>query len=93
MKLKINNKIFNGRYNEKDQLVIMLDDDFDKLFFKKWQNKSKGENGVLTYKKDYVEDVDFIKVTERGTLKNCFPVLSKNEDFVTIHYDLYEVVS
>jgi len=94
MKLKINNKIFNGRYNEKDQLIVMLDDDFDKLFFKKWQNRIIDENGTLTYnKKDYVEDIDFIKVTERGTLKNCFPMLSRNEDFVIIHYDLYETVS
>ena len=92
MKLKINNKIFEGRYNENGKLIIPLTDDFDKLFFKKWQNKSKGENGKLTYKKDYVENVDFVKVTEHGTLKNCFPVLSVNEDFVTLWYDLYEVI-
>ena len=88
MKLKINNKIFEGRYNENGKLIIPLTDDFDKLFFKKWQDKSK--NGA--YKKEYVENVDFIKVTERGTLKNCFPVLSANEDFVTLWYDLYEVI-
>ena len=88
MKLKLNNKIFEGRYNENGKLIISLDDDFDKLFFKKWQDKSK--NGA--YKKDYVENVDFVKVTERGTLKNSFPVLSANEDFVTLWYDLYEVI-
>jgi len=69
-------------------LIIPLDDDFDKLFFKKWQDKSK--NGA--YKKDYIENVDFIKVTERGTLKHCFPVLSRNEDSVELVYDLYEVL-
>jgi hypothetical protein len=88
MKLNLNNKIFEGRYNENGQLIIPLDDDFDKLFFKKWQDKSK--NGA--YKRDYIEDVDFVKVTERGTLKNCFPILSANEDFVVLIYDFYEVV-
>ena len=88
MKLKLNNKIFIGTYNENGKLIIQLDDDFDKLFFKKWQDKSK--NGA--YKKDYIENVDFFKVTERGTLKNCFPVLSRNEDFVELVYDLYEAI-
>jgi hypothetical protein len=84
----MNNKIFIGTYNENGKLIIPLDDDFDKLFFKKWQDKSK--NGA--YKKDYIENVDFIKVTERGTLKYCFPVLSGNEDSVELVYDLYEVL-
>lgn len=91
MKLKLNNKIFEGRYNEGGKLIIPLDDGFDKLFFKKWQDKSK--NGAPGYSKShYIEDVDFMKVTERGTLKNCFPVLSVNEDFVTLWYDSYEVI-
>ena len=72
MKVKINNKIFEGRYNDSGKLIIPLDDDFDKLFFKKWQNKASDVNGTMMYKKDYVQDVDFIKVTERGILKNCF---------------------
>jgi len=87
MEVKINNKIFVATSNESGKLIIPLNDDFDKLFFKKWENK---------YKKDYavnsVEDVDFVKVTERGTLKNCFPILSQNEDFVELVYDLYVVV-
>ena len=89
MKLKINNKIFDGRYDKNGKLIIPLKDDFDKLFFKKWQDKSK--NGAA-YKKDFVEDVDFVKVTERGILKGCFPELSVNENYVTLWYDLYEVI-
>jgi len=92
MKLIINNKIFEGRYNEKGELVIVLDNDFDILFFKKWQDKAMNKNGRLAYEKDYVEDIDFIKTTERGTLKSCFPVLSKDENLVAIHYDCYEIM-
>jgi hypothetical protein len=54
--------------------------------------KNVGVLDTMLYKKDYVEDVDFVKVTERGTLKNCFPILSRNEDFVELVYDLYEVI-
>lgn len=88
MKLKLNNKIFEARHNESGELIVPLNDDVDKLFFKMWEDKSK--NGA--YKQDYAENVDFVKVTERGTLINCFPVLSNNEDFVTLWYDLYKVV-
>lgn len=91
MKLKLNNKIFIGRYNENGKLIIPLNDDFDKLFFKKWQNKWQNKPDLF-YKKDYVEDIDFVKTTERGILKNCFPILSKNEDFIELVYDLYEVI-
>ncbi len=88
MKLIFNNKVFIGRYNENGKLIIPLDDDTDKQFFKNWQNKAKNSSR----KTDYVENVDFWKVTERGTLKNCFPLLSQNEDFVELVYDLYEVI-
>ena len=93
MKLIINNKIFIGKYNENDRLQIQLDDDFDKLFFKKWESKAFREDGSLNLAIEYKRDIDFIKSTERGFLRGCFPILSKNEDFVIINYDLYTVVS
>jgi len=88
MKVIINNKIFSGRYNNEGRLVIPLNDEVDIFYFKKWQDKNKTANS----KSDYVEMVEFHKITERGFLKNCFPILSPNEDFVELHYDLYEVV-
>ncbi len=89
MKIKINNKIFKTRYNEQDKIIIMLDNDLDRLFFKKWKDKSNGS----IKKEDYVEDVDFIKVTERGVLKNCFPLINMNEDYVELIYDSYKVIN
>lgn len=89
MKLIINNKIFIGRYNENGRLQIQLDDENDVKFFKNWEDKCKTSNS----KTDYVDNIEFHKITECGFLKNCFPLLSINEDFVTLHYDLYDVVS
>jgi hypothetical protein len=89
MKLIINNKIFIGRYNENGRLQIQLDDENDVKFFKNWEDKRKTSNSKM----DYVDDIEFHKITERGFLKNCFPLLNINEDFVTLNYDLYDVVS
>jgi hypothetical protein len=97
MKLIINNKIFICRYDENDRIQIQLNDDFDKLFFKKWESEAFREGGSINLPTEYKRDIDFIKSTERGFLRGflsgCFPILSKNEDFVIINYDLYTVVS
>ena len=66
-----------------------MDDENDVKFFKNWEDKRKTSNSKM----DYVDDIEFHKITERGFLKNCFPLLSINEDFVTLNYDLYDVVS
>ena len=84
MKLEINKKIFIGRYNEVGKLIIPLFDDDDKHFFKNW-SKIGGS------KKDYIKNIDFEKITERGILKNCFPILDMNEEFVELVYDFFEV--
>jgi hypothetical protein len=89
MKLTINNKIFTGKYNENGRLLIPLDEGNDIIFFKKWQDKRK----TAKCKLDYVENIEFYKITERGFLKNCFPIVNINEDFVELYYDLYEVIS
>lgn len=41
---------------------------------------------------DYVENIEFHKITEKGILVNCFPQLSLNEDYVILIHDSYEVV-
>lgn len=82
MNLIINNKRFIGR------IQIQLDDENDVKFFKKWQDKCKTSNSKIYQ----VDNIEFRKITERGFLKNCFPLLSLNEYFVIINYDLYEVV-
>lgn len=86
MKLKLNNKIFEGFYDENGKLIVSLDSHSNKLFFKTWQDKSKN----CPYKKDYVKNVDFVKETECGTLKNCFPLFGANEDFATLFFDSFE---
>ena len=85
MKLKINNKIFIGKYNSDNELVIPLEEDSDILFFKEWCDKST--SGIP--KKDYIKSIRFEKVTGSGILENCFPILHLNEDFVKIVYDYF----
>lgn len=88
MILEIGNKIFRARYSENGKLVIALDNDSDKVFFKNWQNQVK----ISERKLDYVQDIYFKKVTERGFLKNCFPILGINEDYVQLEYDQYQLI-
>lgn len=83
MKLKLNNRTFNASYNSNGELIFRVHDDFDKLFFKRWQEKAS--SGLP--KKDYIEDVDYSKIGECGILKNCFPVMDLNESLVKLVYD------
>jgi hypothetical protein len=85
MELKINNKMFVGRYNDKQELVISLDNDVDIQFFKEWEDKKT----IVKVKKEYVKDITIFKVNETGILRNCFPILNLNEDEVKIIYDFY----
>ena len=85
MRLFINNKVFIGKYNDKEELIIPLTDKDDIVFFKSWQNKEQS----VKLKKDYVKDISIVKITESGTLYNCWPIVSDNEDEVQIIYDFY----
>ena len=85
MKLKINDKMFVGKYNDKQELVISLDNDVDIQFFKEWEDRKT----IIKLKKDYVKDISIFKVNETGILRNCFPILNLNEDEVKIVYDFY----
>jgi len=85
MKLNINNKEFEGKYNKKGELIISLLEDADKLFFIDWFDLSV--SGLHKYQ--YVKDIEFEKFHHYGTLKNCFPILNHNENEVKISYDYY----
>lgn len=85
MELKINNKIYACRYNDKGELIISLDNEPDIQFFKEWENKK----AQVIQKKDYVKDIPIFKTNEYGILKNCFPILNLNENIVKIVYDFY----
>jgi hypothetical protein len=86
MKVKINNKWFEGRFDDNKNFTIPLSDEEDIKFFYKWGNQSKwaGE------KEDYVEDIEYRKICESGTLHGCYPILSPNEDEVILHFDVYK---
>ena len=84
MKVQLNNKTFSGKLLSSNKLKIKLKEDSDRLFFSAWQNKAN-----YFSKKDYVQDVIFTKVTEQGVLKNCFPTMSLNEDFIILNFDYY----
>ncbi len=87
MELQINNKIYIGKYNENDELVIKLDNDSDKLFFKTWQDNQTDR------KSNYVKDINVNQfISESGVLGNCFPILDKNLDSVMICYDFYKII-
>lgn len=85
MELQINDKIFIGSYNDKQELVISLDNSVDIQFFKEWEDRKT----IVKLKKDYVKDIRIFKVNETGVLRNCFPILNLNEDEVKIVYDFY----
>jgi len=83
MEIFINNKTYLGKYDESDKLIIPLDNNEDILFFQQWANQLK----PVMKKKDYVKDFDYANGCERGTLCNCYPLLSKNLDYVELVYD------
>lgn len=83
MKLQINDKIFKCRYNDKEELVIPLNNDVDIQFFKEWENR----NSIAKAKKDLVKEIRIFKLNETYILRNCFPMLNLNEDEVKIVYD------
>lgn len=86
IKLVINNKVFVGRYNNKQELVISLDNKTDISFFKEWEDRTT----TVKLKKNYVKDIRIFKCCETGILRNCFPILNRNEDEVKIISDFYD---
>lgn len=84
MIVTINNKNFTGRYNKKGKFIIPLNNISDIIWFKEWEDRARYGD-----KRDYLQEVPFVKITERGTLKNCFPILDKNEEYIELVYDFY----
>ena len=83
-KLSINNKVSTVSYADARKIRIELGGrESDVMFFKKWQDQCKDAK----CKQDYVRTLNFEKITERGQLMNCFPVLGENETEVEIFYD------
>lgn len=82
-KIEINNKTFNAIDADNKKITISLSDNSDIIFFKKWQDKAKNN-----HKRNYIQDINFVKITEKGILKHCFPIVNENETEVDIYYDL-----
>jgi hypothetical protein len=89
MKVKINEKWFEGRYNDERKFIIPLSEEQDVIFFYKWQKK---HNGFGMPKSDYTEDIEYKKICESGTLINCYPILNLNEDGVWLKFDSYKTI-
>jgi hypothetical protein len=89
MKVKINEKWFEGRFNDKLKFIIPLSEEQDVLFFYKWQNKN---NKFAISKEDYTENIEYKSICEIGILKNCYPILDLNEDKVLLDYDIREII-
>jgi len=93
MKFKINEKLFEGRYNDERKFIIPLSEEQDIIFFYKWQKKSNQYlNGAAIPKSDYVKDVEYKTICEFGTLISCYPILNLNEDEVWLKFDSYKTI-
>ena len=89
MKVKINEKWFEGKYNEERKFIIPLSEEQDVIFFYKWQKKHSMYN---IPKEDYTEDIEYKTICESGTLNNCYPILNLNEDAVHLRFDSYKTI-
>lgn len=89
MKVKINEKWFDGRYNDEIKLIIPISEEQDVVFFYKWQKKH-GEFGMP--KEYYTEGVEYKTICESGVLHNCYPILNLNEDAIYLNFDSYEII-
>lgn len=91
MKIKINDKIYIGRFEKRQHNVcvsIPLFEISDIQFFYDWNKLycfpiEKGGN----YKKDFLYE----SIAESGVLGSCYPILDINEEYVDIFYD-YTIV-
>ena len=88
MKVKINEKWFEGRYNQERKFLIPLSEEQDVIFFYKWQKLHKWAMA----KEDYTEDIEYKTICESGTLNNCYPILNLNEDGVYLSFDSYKTI-
>ena len=89
MKVKINYKWFEGRFNDERKLIIPLSKEEDILFFYKWGKKAVVLNAP---KSTYVKDIEYKQICEFGILKNCYPVLNLNEDAVWLCFDSCQMI-
>ncbi len=89
MKVKINEKWFEGRYNDERKFIIPLSEEQDIIFFYKWQKK-RTKFGMA--KENYIEDIEYKTICESGILHNCYPILNLNEDAVHLGFDSYKTI-
>ena len=84
MKVKIGKKIFEGYHNPIEKCIkITLIEKEDKDFFIRWRNKSIRS----TRKNEYVIDLKYKDGDEMGFLKNCYPIVRINVEYVTLFYE------
>jgi hypothetical protein len=88
MKVKINEKWFDGRYDNEKKFIIPLFEEQDVIFFYKW-NKKHIKFGMS--KEDYTKDIEYKTICESGILHNCYPILNLNEDAVWLYFDSCQV--
>lgn len=89
MKVKINEKWFEGKYNDERKFIIPLSEEQDVKFFYKW-NKKRRDADIP--KEDYTKDIEYKTICESGILHNCYPILNLNEDAVLLNFDSYKTI-
>jgi hypothetical protein len=84
MKVKINDKWFEGKFNDKGKFIIPLYGEVDIKFFYKWGKKHSD-------KPCFAESIEYRKICDSGILHNCYPILNLNEDEVMLIFDSYKI--
>lgn len=87
MKVKINEKWFEGRYNDERRFIIPLSEEQDIIFFYRWE-KARSKMP----KSEYVKDIEYKTICESGILNNCWPILNLNEDAVWLTFDSVKTI-
>ena len=65
MKVKINKKWFDGRFDNEKRFIIPLSEEQDVIFFYKW-NKKHSKFGIP--KEDYTKDIEYKNISKRVLL-------------------------
>ena len=86
MEIQIEDKKFSGRFileNGHQYIHIPLSSDDDILFFAKWSMLRDG----MSIKSEYTKNLPFETIARKGEIREAFPILDMNEEFVRLKFD------
>jgi len=88
MEVEINDKTYPFLFKGDNEIEIFLEDVNDVLFFKNWSNQVYDQKTFeIKPKVQYIKDIKYTTITQKGILYSCFPIIDINEKSVNIHFD------